>query len=88
MSTKTNAWDRRDFLAAAAGAAAVAYLPFGSATAAPAVGVPERKDLLADWTIDDQWGVYPRYDAIVQVPTPREDPRLAALHPADLQFLA
>ncbi len=88
MSTKTNAWDRRDFLAAAAGAAAVAYLPFGAAAVAPAVGATERKDLLADWTIDDQWGVYPRYDAIAQVAVHTEDPRLAAVHPADLQFLA
>jgi hypothetical protein len=87
MSTKTNVWDRRDFLAAAAGAAAVAYLPFGSAAVAPAVGATEREDLLADWTIDDQWGVYPRYDAIAQVPTHREDPRFTAVHPADVQFL-
>jgi hypothetical protein len=87
MSTKTDVWGRRDFLAAAAGAAAVAYLPFGSAAVAPAVGATERKDLLADWTIDDQWGVYPRYDAIAQVPTHRDDPRLAAADPADVQFL-
>lgn len=84
-----NSWDRREFITGAAGAAAVAYLPFGSVAApVPAVGATERKDLLADWTIDDQWGVYPRYDAIPYAPAHREDPRLATVHPADLQFLA
>jgi hypothetical protein len=89
MSTKTSSWSRRELIAAAAGAAAVAYLPLGAlAAAAPAVGATQRDDLLADWTIDDQWGVYPRYDAIPFAPPQHEDPRLAAVHPADLQFLA
>ena len=88
MNGVTSSWDRRELIAAVAGAAAVAYLPFGSlAAAVPAVGATEREGLLADWTIDDQWGVYPRYDAIPQAPTHREDQRLAAVHPADLQFL-
>jgi hypothetical protein len=89
VNRAASSWDRRDFIAAAAGAAAVAYLPFGSlAGAVPAVGATEREGLLADWTIDDQWGVYPRYDAIPCAPAHREDQRLASAHPADLQFLA
>jgi hypothetical protein len=86
--TKDCSWDRREFIAAAAGAAAVAYLPFGSAAATPVVGASEPQALLADWSIDDQWGVYPRYDAIPSAPPHAEvDTRLAAVHPADLPFV-
>jgi hypothetical protein len=89
MTGKIDAWDRREFLAAAASAAAVAYVPFGSVAAAPSVGAVQPQDLLADWSIDDQWGVYPRYDALPSTPTPQVDElRLAAVHPADLPFLA
>jgi hypothetical protein len=88
VTTRLNVCDRREFLAAAAGAAAVAYLPFGAAVAAPAVGAEHPKELLADWSIDDQWGVYPRYEANPFVPVQSEDRRLAAVHPADLPFLA
>jgi hypothetical protein len=88
MTMRRNACDRREFLAAAVSAAAVAYLPFGAAVAAPAVGAQHAKELLADWSIDDQWGVYPRYDAVPFVPSQREDRRLAAVDPADLPFLA
>lgn len=87
-TARHNACDRREFLAAAAGAALVAYVPFGATGAAPAVGAEHTKELLADWSIDDQWGVYPRYDANPFVPAQREDRRLAAVHPADLPFLA
>ena len=86
MSTKTSVYDRREFIAAAVGTAAVAYLPFGS-LAASAVGATQRTELLADWSIDDQWGVYPRWDAIPCAPQHREDPRLAAVHPVDVPFL-
>jgi hypothetical protein len=54
--------DRRELLVGAASAAAVAYLPFG-VVAAPSVGAAQR-ELLSDWSIDDQWGVVPRWDAI------------------------
>jgi hypothetical protein len=87
MSTK-RPLDRREFIAAAGSAAAVAYLPFGSLAAAPPVGAAESKELLADWSIDDQWGVYPRYDAHPFVPAQHEERRLAAVHPADVPFLA
>jgi len=92
MSTREDTTcGRREFIVAAAAAGAVAYLPFGAAPAVgavPAVGATEPHRLLADWSIDDQWGVYPRYDAIPSTPQHHEDPRQAAVHPADLQFLA
>jgi hypothetical protein len=87
MKTNTQLYDRRELLIAVAGAATVAYLPFGAA-AAPAVGATDRRELLADWSIDDQWGVCPRWDAIPCVPQQRDDARLAAVQPADLQFVA
>jgi hypothetical protein len=79
--------DRRGFIVAAASAAAVAYVPFGS-LAAPAVGATETRELLADWSIDDQWGVVARWDAIPCVHQQEDSARLAAVHPADLAFLA
>jgi hypothetical protein len=78
--------DRRELLVGAASAAAVAYLPFG-VVAAPAVGAAQR-ELLSDWSIDDQWGVVPRWDAIPCVARQVDDARLAAVHPADLVFVA
>ena len=78
--------DRRELLIAAAGAASVTYLPFG-AVAAVSVGAPQR-ELLSDWSIDDQWGVVPRWDAIPCVPRHAADEVIAAVHPADVQFLA
>jgi len=94
MSQKSNAGglDRRELITAVASAAAVAYFPFGAlAESTPAAAVPaaatERKALLADWTIDDQWGVYPRWDAIPCVPQHGEDQRLAAVDSVDLQFV-
>jgi hypothetical protein len=79
MSTKTNVWDRRDFLARSRRGGRRVSAVSARRPSSPAVGATERNDLLADWSIDDQWGVYPRYDAIVQVPTHRDDPRLAAV---------
>jgi hypothetical protein len=86
MSTQTSLYDRREILAAAAGAAAVACLPFAS-LATPALGAPERGAPLADWSIDDQWGIVPRWDAIPSAPQHRDDPRVPAVDPTDLQFL-
>jgi hypothetical protein len=86
MSVKIRLFDRREVLAAAAGAAVVAALPFGS-LATPALGAP-RVEPLADWSIDDQWGVVPRWDAIACSPRQSDDARLATVHPADVRFLA
>jgi hypothetical protein len=49
--------------------------------------VPQAK--LADWTIDDMWGVYPRPSESIGYGRPRGDGEpLAAVHPVDWQFLA
>ena len=58
MSPTRRLYDRREILAGAASAAVVASLPSGS-LATPALGAP-RVEPLADWSIDDQWGVVPR----------------------------
>ena len=86
MSTTRRLYDRREILAGAAGAAVVASLPFGS-LATPALGAP-RVEPLADWSIDDQWGVVPRWDAIPCVPRQSDDARLALAHAADLGLVA
>lgn len=55
--------DRRDFLAGTGTALAVAALPTAALARATQDGPP--RELLTDWTIDDVWGLYPRYaDAI------------------------
>ena len=87
MSTNTHLYDRREILAAAAGAAAGACLPFAS-LATPVLGAPERVEPLVDWSIDDQWGVVPRWDSIPCVPQHRADGRVALAHPVDIGFLA
>ncbi len=87
MSTTTRLSDRRELLAAAASAAAVVSLPLRS-LATPALGAPAVREPLADWSIDDQWGVVPRWDSIPCVPQHRDDERVALLHPADRAFLA
>ena len=86
MSTTTRLFDRREILAAAASAAAVASLPLRS-LATPALGAPEVREPLADWSIDDQWGVVPRWDAIPCVPQHRGYERIALAHPVDRVFL-
>jgi hypothetical protein len=87
MSARTNLYDRREILAAAAVAAAGACLPFRS-FATPALGAAPQREPLADWSIDDQWGVVPRWDAIPCVPQHRDELRFAAIHPVDASFLA
>ena len=86
MSITTRLYGRREILAAAASAAAVASLPLRS-LATPALGAPEVREPLADWSIDDQWGVVPRWDAIPCVPRHRGDERIALAHPVDRVFL-
>ena len=87
MSTTTRLYARREVLAAAASAAAVASLPLRS-LATPALCAPEVSEPLADWSIDDQWGVVPRWDAIPCVPHHRGDERVALAHPIDRAFVA
>jgi hypothetical protein len=89
MSHATKHLSRRDVIVAAGAATVAVYLPFADrGVAAPAVGATQRDNLSADWSIDDQWGVYPRYDAIPCVPQQSDDARRAAVHPADVAFLA
>jgi hypothetical protein len=81
--------DRREFFAGAGAVAAVACLPIALATAAPAVGHATPRATLADWHVDDMWGVYPRPSEAIGFGRPRGDGELVAgVHPADLQFLA
>ena len=81
--------DRREFIVAA-GAVAVAYLPLAALVrAAPAVGAATHQELLADWTIDDMWGVYPRPSEAIGYGRPRGDGELlATIDPIDAGFLA
>jgi hypothetical protein len=80
--------DRREFIVAA-GAIAVAYAPFSAlAHVEPATPVAATSVLLDDWTIDDMWGVYPRYADPIGYAPPREDAeRTAAVAPVDLGFV-
>jgi hypothetical protein len=82
------ALNRRELIVAAGAAAVAVYLPFASeAVVAPPVGAATRGQTLADWSIDDQWGVYPRYDAISSVPNHGDDARLTAVQPVDRAFV-
>ena len=81
--------DRRELIAGVGALAAVACLPVALATAEPAVGDATARATLADWHIDDMWGVYPRPHEAIGYGRPRGDGEvLAAVHPADRAFLA
>jgi hypothetical protein len=83
MSKITVIFDRRELIVAAGAAAAVAYLP--AAAFAAQVGAAQPK--LADWHIDDMWGVYPRPSEPIGFAPPRDAELVAAHHPADTAFL-
>lgn len=53
--------DRREFISMSSAAAAVALLPLPSLVVAGPVANAVTGPLLNDWTIDDMFGVYPRY---------------------------
>ena len=82
--------DRREFIAGAGLVAAVACLPVTLAVAAPSVGGTAPAAVLADWHIDDMWGVYPRPSEPIGYGRPHGDGELlaAAAPPADWQFLS
>ena len=81
--------DRREFMVTAGAAAAAACLPVALAVASPAVGDATPHAQLADWTIDDMWGVYPRPSEPIGYARPHGDGELhAAVQPADWQFVA
>ena len=80
---------RREFVAGAGALAAAACLPVALATAAPAVGPVTPHATLADWHVDDMWGVYPRPSEPIGYGRPHGDGEpVARVHPADLQFVA
>ena len=81
--------DRREFIAASGALAAVACLPVALAAAEPAVGDATPRATLADWHIDDMWGVYPRPHEAIGYGRPHGDGELVAGIPAaDWQFVA
>ena len=87
MSGST-ALDRREFIAGAGALAATACLPLTLAIAAPPLGEATPHATLEDWHVDDMWGVYPRPSEAIGFGRPHGDGELmAAVHPADLQFL-
>ena len=86
MSATTFA--RRELIVGAGAIAAVACLPVAWATAAPAVGDVTPRATLADWHVDDMWGVYPRPSEPIGYGRPHGDGELVAGVPAaDLPFL-
>lgn len=88
MST-TASLDRREFLLGSGAAIVTTALPVALVAAAPHVGDAVPRAALADWHVDDMWGVYPRPHEAIGYGRPHGDgERLAAVHPADLQFVA
>jgi hypothetical protein len=82
-------FDRREFIAGAGALAVAATVPAALAAAEPAVGDVAPGATLADWHIDDMWGVYPRPSEPIGYGRSHGDGELvASVHPADLQFLA
>jgi hypothetical protein len=80
--------DRREFIAGAGALAVAAGLPVALAVAEPSVGAATPRATLADWHIDDMWGVYPRPSEPIGYGRPHGDGEVvAAVHPADVQFL-
>jgi hypothetical protein len=81
--------DRREFIAGAGAVAAAACLPVALAVTEPAVGAATPRATLADWHVDDMWGVYPRPSEAIGYGRPHGDGELvAAVRPADLPFVA
>jgi hypothetical protein len=80
-------FDRRQVLAGAASFAATALLPslIAAAPVESAVTGPER---LTDWTIDDMFGLYPRYSQAIGYGRPSREPALAAADPLERLFFA
>lgn len=80
--------DRRVFLGSGAAVCAVSLLPLPAyavpSSADPAHGMPK---MLTDWTIDDMWGVYPRYSDPIGYGRPQSDVLVAAA-PVDAGFVA
>lgn len=57
--------NRRVFVSGIAGAAGVALVPMPSLVAATPVAAAVTGPKLADWTVDDVCGLYPRYSQAI-----------------------
>lgn len=69
--------------AGAAGLAAAKLIPATAEAVAP--GITASGGRLSDWSIDDVWGLYPRYSAPIGFGRPRErEPALAEAADAQL----
>ena len=87
MST-TQSIDRREFLVGAGAAVVASALPVALAVAAPPTGDTTPRAQLADWHIDDMWGVYPRPSEAIGYGRSRgEGEFIAAAAAVDLQFV-
>jgi len=77
--TVARSWDRREFMGTVAASALGALVPIVATSLTPArvcaaATTKSGSELLADWTIDDMFGVWPRYaDPIPHACTPTED---------------
>lgn len=88
MRSAPEVLDRREFMIAATAAGLTVALPVALAVPAPAVGAPAPSAPLADWHVDDMWGVYLRPHEAVGFGRPHGDGEwLAVVHPADLAFV-
>lgn len=80
--------DRREFLVGAGAVVVAGALPLTLAVATPPSGDVTPRAQLADWHIDDMWGVYPRPHEAIGYGRPRGDGELiAGVHAVDLQFV-
>ena len=80
--------DRRELIVGAGALVIVASLPVALAAAESAAGDATPKATLADWHIDDMWGVYPRPSEAIGYGRPHGDGEVVvAIAAADLQFL-
>jgi hypothetical protein len=75
--------DRRAFIATGAALCGASLLPLSAVIAASPVAARP----LSDWTIDDMWGVYPRYADPIGYGRRRSDDVIAA-DPVDAAFVA
>ena len=81
-------FDRRELIIGAGALALASALPVAFAMAEPAVGDATPRAKLADWHIDDMWGVSPRPSEAIGYGRPHGDGEVvAAVAAADLQFL-
>jgi hypothetical protein len=80
--------DRREFIAGAAGVALCVSLPVSVAAAGQDAGSATPSAKLADWHVDDMWGVYPRPHEAVGFGRPQRDGQsFAAVAPVDAGFV-